>query len=145
MPSSLVWSSEDSSLGFEQWHIKAQGIKAKIAINGFDVDVSLLVSDTLSSVLESWFLLFLIEGLSPTLAVFGSCIDDADSPPCFDSFTLWPVLLFGALRYFFDLKTPGSAGSAPAHHMYKPNADIICEDKSVEIKFDSLSLVNDFI
>lgn len=125
MPSSLVWSSEDSSFELEQWHIKAQGIKAKNQ-HGFDVFFTL--SDTLSSVLE--FFEFLIEGLPPTLAAFASCIDEVESPPSLDSLTLPLIFLFVVFVYFFDLKTPGSAGSAPAHHIYNPNEDIIWQDHS---------------
>lgn len=102
MPSSLVWCSEDWSSGLEQWHMIAQGNRRKTAMIQDGDDMAFSVLD---------------------LSSFASLL--ADSSPCLDPSFLTCFLLSVVLQYFLDLKTPASAGSAPAHQIYRPNAHII--------------------
>ncbi|KAI5340494.1 hypothetical protein L3X38_019768 [Prunus dulcis] len=67
----------------------------------------------------------LSRGLPPTVTALASCIDDVDSPHSLESFVLVCFSLAGILRYFFDLKTPGSAGSAAAHQIYRLKTHVI--------------------
>jgi len=53
----------------------------------------------------------------PTVEAFASCIDGVDSSPNLELFNPKPILLSGILRYFLELKTPGSDGSDAAHQM----------------------------
>lgn len=61
----------------------------------------------------------------PVVAELASCIEEVDSPPIFESLGLKSFCFSGILRYFFDRKTPGSAGSAAAHHIYRLNTHVI--------------------
>ncbi|KAF5754904.1 hypothetical protein HanXRQr2_Chr17g0796541 [Helianthus annuus] len=86
-----------------QWHVRGRGIRHKTAIKQDGDGVAFTVLD---------------------LSSFASLV--SDSSPWFDPSFLAFVWLLGVLQYFLDLKTPASAGSAPAHQIYKPNADVIC-------------------
>lgn len=74
------------------------------------------------------FLLLLLDLASSSVAtVLASWMDERDSPARLEAFKLECFLLPGILRYFFDLNTPESAGSAAAHQKYSPKEDIIWE------------------
>lgn len=50
-----------------------------------------------------------------------SSCNPTSEPPCMDSFRRLCLQPPYNLRYLFDLKTPGSAGSVAAHQMYRKN------------------------
>lgn len=125
MPSSLVCWSEDSSLELEQQQIKAQGEQRSRKQGEGDEDAffcsEIATSFKLASVPSS----SLPRDLAPTIEAFASCIDEVDPPPILESFSPVSFLLSGIFRYFLDLNTPGSAGSAAAHQTYSPKTQVI--------------------
>lgn len=125
MPSSLVCLSEDFSVELEQLQIFAQGEETKRIKDEQDDDV--LFSTEFKASFEILFVpnASLSTELAPAVDAFASCIDEVDSSPILEFFNSASFLLSGILRYFLDLKTPGSAGSDAAHQMYSPNTLII--------------------
>lgn len=125
MPSSLV-CSEDSSCLSEQLHIKAQGSKGNNAEKHDDWWAALIFFLVWAArCVAVWAsLLLLSKVLSPATAALASC---TESPPSLDSLAWADLLLPATLVYFFDLKTPGSAGSDAAHQIYRPITHTIWE------------------
>lgn len=126
MPSSLICCSEDSPLEPEQLQIKAQGVRAynrqdEWSEDSFMFSISELPSFEVTSAPVSSF----SRSFPPTVAVLASFIDEVDSPPSLESFSRADFMLSGILRYLLDLKTPGSAGSAAAHQIYRPKTQVI--------------------
>lgn len=128
MPSSLVCLSEDFSVGLEQLQIYAQGEETKRIQDEQDDDVLFSTEFEASFEVRIFPNASLSTELDPTIEAFASCIDEVDSSPSLEFFSSASFLLSGILRYFLDLKTPGSAGSAAAHHMYSPKTLIICQN-----------------
>jgi hypothetical protein len=133
MPSSLICSSEDSSLELHQLQIKAQGKKTHWKQDEFPDDTfSIWVFGSFKVASEPTA--SLSRDFPPTVEAFASCFDEVDPPPSFESFRGLCFSLSGILRYFLDLKTPGSAGSAAAHQIYRPKAQVIWKEKVDVIK-----------
>lgn len=128
MPSSIVCLSDDFSVELEQLQIYAHGEETKRTQD--EQDDNVLFSTEFEASFEVPFVpnASLSTDLAPTIEAFTSCIDELDSSPNLEFFSSASFLLSGILRYFLDLKTPGSAGSAAAHHMYSPKTLIICQN-----------------
>lgn len=126
MPSSLICCSEDSPLEPEQLQIKAQGVRAYKREDEQSADLFIFsISELRSFEVTSAPISSFSRGFPPTAAAFASFIDEVDSPPSLESFSWAAFTLSGILRYFLDLKTPGSAGSAAAHQIYRPKTQAI--------------------
>lgn len=65
------------------------------------------------------------EFMSPGLPSDASCMEEIGSPSSLESFSRASFPSSGIFRYLLDLKTPRSAGSHPADHMYRLKAHVI--------------------
>ncbi|KAF7809080.1 putative protein S-acyltransferase 22 [Senna tora] len=117
MPSSLVCWSEDSSFELEQPHMKAQGEQRNRRQDEDDDDTPFSTETATSFKLASVPSSSLSRDFAPIVEAFASCIDEVEPPPILESFSSVGFPFSGIFRYFFDLKTPGSAGSAAAHQI----------------------------
>ena len=125
MPSSLICCSEDSC-ELEQLHKKAQGTnKPAKQDERLDGAFFLSVSEVTLPVVAFTLCTSSSRGFCPVVAALASLIDEVDSPPSLDSFGRLRFPLSGIFRYFLDLKTPESAGSAAAHQIYRLKTHII--------------------
>ncbi|MED6180303.1 hypothetical protein PIB30_008798, partial [Stylosanthes scabra] len=121
MPSSLICLSQDSLLELEQLQTYAQGEHTKRRHDEEHDDSFFFSTES-----EASFILPSVPGASlstdfaPTVEAFAPCTEEVDSPPNLEFFGSLCFSLYGILRYFLDLKTPGSAGSVAAHQMYNP-------------------------
>lgn len=126
MPSSLICCSDDSSLEPKQLQIKAQGERTNVQQEEFGDNAFFSWTSELRSLeVVSASIVSISTGLCPTVAALASFIDEVESPPSLESFGREDFPLSGILRYFFDLKTPESAGSAAAHQIYSPKTQPI--------------------
>ena len=126
MPSSLICCLEDSSYELEHLQIKSQGEKIHSKQDDcFDEalfpSISTLVSFKVSSVAAACF----SRVFPPANAALSSCKDVVESAPNLEPFGPEYFPFSGILRYFLDLKTPASAGSAAAHQIYRPKQHVI--------------------
>ena len=121
MPSSLICCSEDSSLEPQPLQIKAQGVQANRRQDAFFFSNSVLWSFEVASFPTA----LLSTGFPLTVAALASSTEEVDSPPNLESFGSESFSWSGIFRYFLDLKTPGSAGSAAAHQTYRPKTHVI--------------------
>lgn len=125
MPSSLICCSEDSSLEPQLLQIKAQGEQTNRRQDEFFGDAFFSISAVWSFIVASLPNASLSIGFPPTVVVLASSMEDVDSPPNLESFGRECFSWSGIFRYFLDLKTPGSAGSAAAHQTYRPKTHVI--------------------
>lgn len=126
MPSSLICCSEDSSLEPQELQIKAHGARASNKHDDLWEEAFPSSTSQFNSLeVASAAVISPSTGLLPTVGAFASLIEEIDSPPSLESFCRSDLPPSGNLRYFLDLKTPGSAGSAAAHHIYRPKTQEI--------------------
>lgn len=125
MPSSLICCSEDSSLELQRLQIKAQGKQANEKQDECFEDAFFSISEICSFEAASLSTTSLSRGFPPSVAALASTMEEVDSPPNLESLGLECFSWSGIFRYFLDLKTPGSAGSAAAHQIYRPKTHVI--------------------